>query len=110
MPAKIHGRLGASALAATTDTTVYTVPASRKATATINLCNRGGTDATVRLMVLDGAMGTLANEDYIEYDVTLPAGGTLERDRITLAAGHVVGARASTANVSVQVWGVEEDA
>jgi acetyl-CoA C-acetyltransferase len=31
MPAKIHGRLGASALAATTDTTVYTVPASRKA-------------------------------------------------------------------------------
>ena len=39
MAAKIHGRLGANDLAATTNTGVYTVPSGRKATVNLTICN-----------------------------------------------------------------------
>jgi hypothetical protein len=110
MAAKIHGRLGAAALAATTDTALYVVPAARKATCTLNLCNRTASSVTVRVALIDGALGALATEDYIEYDTTLPPGGTLERTGITLAATHTLMVRASAASVSAVVWGVEEEA
>lgn len=106
MAAKIHGRLGASALAAASDTTVYQVPAGRKATITASLCNRG-TSTTVRVALVSGS---LANSDYLEYETTLGDNGVLERDRITLAAGQSIVMRAASANVSAVVWGVEEDA
>lgn len=109
MPAKIHGRLGAAALAATTDTAVYVVPAGRKATATLNLCNRSATDATVRVAMIDGAIGTLANEDYLAFDIPLPGNGQYQLDRLTLTATHTLMVRASTANVSAVAFGVEED-
>lgn len=108
--AKIHGRLGAAALAATTDTAVYTVPASRKATVLVSLCNRTASDVTVRLAHIDGSLGALATEDYLEYDTTLPANGVLERTGITMTATHTLMARCSAASVSVVVSGVEEDA
>ena len=45
---------------------------------------KSATATTVRLAMPDGALGTLATEDYLEYDVELPGNGTLERDRITV--------------------------
>jgi hypothetical protein len=110
MPADIHGRLGAQSLAAATDTTLYTCPTGRKATATVSLCNRSATATTVRLAMPDGALGTLANEDYLEYDVELPGNGTLERDRITVAAGHTLIVRSAAATVTAVAFGIEEDA
>lgn len=110
MTAKIHGRLGAAALAATTDTALYVVPAARKATCSVSLCNRSASDVTIRLAMIDGALGTLATEDYLEYDTTLPAGGTLERTGLPLTATHTLMARASAASVSAVVYGIEEDA
>ena len=111
MAAKIHGRLGAASLSATTLTGVYTVPASRKATCTISLCNRGTADVTVRVANIDGAVGAVADEDYIEYGVTLPGnGGVLERTGITLTAAHTLAVYASATGVSAVVFGVEEDA
>lgn len=107
--AKIHGRLGAAALAANTDTVVYTVPAGRKATVLVSVCNRSATDAAIRLAHIDGNLAALATEDYIEYDSPLPGNGVLERTGITIAAGHTIMARASAASVSAVISGVEED-
>lgn len=101
------GRLGAVDLAATTNTTVYTVPANKKAVVNVNICNRNAAAIIVRLMHLDGVIGTLANEDYLEYDVTIPANGVLERTGIPMATTHVIGVYSDTANVSVQVYGQE---
>lgn len=109
MPAQIHGRLGASDLAATTNTSTYSVPASRKATVAVAFCNRNATAVTVRLAHVDGAIGVVANEDYLEFDSTIPANGVLERTGITMTATHTLLTRASGTGVSVVVSGIEED-
>ena len=104
------GRLGVADLAATTDTSLYTVPASTITTTNISLCNRNGTSVKVRIAVVDGAIGVVANEDYIEYDVTLAANGVLERTGIVMAATQTILVRSDTANVSAVCWGFEEAA
>lgn len=109
MAAKIHGRLGAVSLAATTNTGVYTVPSGRKATSTVSLCNRSASAITVRLALIDGAIGAVADEDYLEYGAVIPAGGVLERSGITLTATHTLGVYASATGISAVAYGVEED-
>lgn len=98
--------LGRADLAATTNTTVYTVPASTQSAVNINICNRGSSAVTVRLALSDGA--SPANADYIEYDAEVPAKGVLERTGISLDTGKRVVAYASSANVSVVVHGQEQ--
>lgn len=110
MTAKIHGRLGALDCAATTAEAVYSVPASRKATVNVTLCNRNSTSVTARIAHLNGAIGTLANEDYIEYDVLIPPNSSIERAGITMTATHTIGTYISTTGITAQVYGVEEDA
>jgi hypothetical protein len=102
------GRLGAADLTAALNTSIYTVPASTVATVNINVCNRNSTDVTIRLAHLDGAIGTLSNEDYIEYDVTILAYGILERTGIVMAETHSIMAYSPNSNVSVVIWGWEE--
>lgn len=102
------GILGQSAPSATTNTTVYTVPASKLATCTISVCNRGSTAALVRLAV--AASGTPGNAEWIEYDTTVPANGVLERTGIVANAAKNIVAYANNANLSVSVWGYEEAA
>jgi len=104
------GRLAAVDLAATTNTSVYAVPASTVAVVNVSVANRNASEVVIRLMHLNGAIGTLAVEDYIEYDVVIPANGMLERTGIVMAATHVIGAYSDTANVSVQVHGLERSA
>lgn len=99
-------RLGAANLAATTDTTLYTVPANTRAALTVNLCNRGPTPAKVRVALTNG--GALSNADYLEYDVELGVSGVLERSGVLLTAGQVLIVRTDVASVSAVVWGVEE--
>lgn len=110
MPSKTHGRLGAQALAATTLTAVYTAPAGRKATLTLNLCNRGATDTSFRVAMIDGAVGAIANEDYMAYDSPLIAAGQYVLERVTVTAGHTIAVYAGNANVSAVAFGVEEEA
>lgn len=100
--------LGQAALAATTLTDVYTVPASTSATvSTITVCNRGATAATFRISVaVAGAADTPAQ--YIYYDQALDAYSTYAATiGVTLAATAKIRAYASTANVSVNVFGIE---
>lgn len=99
------GTLGTAALAASTNTTVYTVPAGTVASINISLVNRGSTEAAVRFSI--GAT-TPTTDEYVEYDAIVPVGGILERTAIVAGAGDNVVVRASTADCSVRVHGFEE--
>lgn len=101
----LSGRFGKAALAAATNTDLYTVPADTMATVDINFVNTTAAAITVRLAVRDGA---LADSDYIEHDWSLPAHGVLHRDRIVVGPGETVVAWASAIGVSVRVHGFEE--
>lgn len=100
------GKLGSAALAANTDTALYTVPANVVATVNVSICNRGATTTKVRLAV--SANTTPEAGEYLEYETTLPANGVLERTCIACSAAEKVVVRADTPNVSVRVHGFEE--
>jgi len=100
------GRLGAAALAATTNTTLYTVPTGKTATVTCNFCNTSSVGVSVRLAVAQA--DTPVDGEYVEYDVQLPATGVLERGGIVMTAGQRIVVRASATGVNVNVWGFEE--
>lgn len=100
--------LGQVALGATTLTAIYTVPAATEAVvSTITVCNRGTTDATFRVSV---AVAGAADDpkQYLYYDLPLIAKDSFVLTLgIALGAGDIVKAYASTANVTVNVFGVE---
>lgn len=100
--------LGQAALAATTLTAVYTVPALTQAVvSSVTVCNRGATNATFRVSVsVAGAADD--PKQYLYYDVALPANDSFVLTLgIALGAADIVKAYASTANVTVNVFGVE---
>ena len=99
------GRLGANDLAATTNTTVYTVPADTFAVITVAICNRNAASRNVRLAISD--TGTPADADYLEYDVELLGNGILERSGIVLEAGSNVVVYSSGTTVNAVVYGIE---
>lgn len=106
--AETRKTLGQEALPATTLTDVYTVPGATSAVvSSISVCNRAASDTTFRLSVAQAGAAD-ATEQYLYYDVTLPANDTFVATiGVTLAATDVVRAYAVSANVSVNVFGVE---
>ena len=101
------GILGQSALAASTNTTVYTVPASTHAVVNISVVNRSSSAAaTVRRALSAGA--SPSNAEWIEYDVSVPKNGVLERTAISLNATKNIVAYTTSADVSVSVYGIEQ--
>lgn len=105
------GKFGSAALAAATNTVIYTVGAS-VTTVNINVVNRGATDAKVRIAL--AASGTPGNADYIEYDrvlnstASVTGGGVVERTGIAVSPGEVVVVYADTASCTARVHGYEE--
>jgi glucose-6-phosphate dehydrogenase assembly protein OpcA len=100
--------LGQSAPAATTLTTLYTVPTSTNTVvSTIIVANRAASPATYRIAV-SPAGATIANQHYIAFDVTVGASdSTTLTLGITLAATDVVRVFGSTANLTFNLFGSE---
>jgi len=100
--------LGQVAPAATTDTTLYTVPsATETVISTIVVANRSATARTYNIAIRpDG--DTLANEHYIAKNVTVGASdSTTITLGLTLNAADVVTVQASTSDLSFNIFGSE---
>lgn len=101
--------LGQSAPAATTATSLYTVPAATQAIiSTINVVNtHASTTDVIRIAVRpDGA--TLANEHYIVYGLSLSAGSTFTyTGGITIDATDVVTVYSTNGTSSFTAFGTE---
>ena len=100
--------LGQSNPAATTATTLYTVPASTQAViSTLVVCNQASTAATFRLAVRVGG-AALAASQYLAYDVTVGAAdSTALTLGITVNATDIVTIYGSTATLSFTAFGSE---
>ena len=100
--------LGQSAPAATTETALYTVPASTETIiSSIIICNRGTASGTYRIYV--AANGTaVANNQYLVYDATIQAKETVTLTLgVTLDATDVLRVYASSADMSFNAFGSE---
>lgn len=100
--------LGQSAPAATTQTTLYTVPASTQTVcSSLSVCNRGGGLATFRVRIkINNAADS--NAQFVVYDSPVDGQDTLFiAFGTTLNAGDVVTVYGSTADLSFQLFGSE---
>lgn len=93
---------------ATTETTLYTVPAlTQTVVSTIVICNRGGTQTTARVSISVGG-GATATKDYIIYDLNIPSNdqymGTIG---VTMNATDIMRVFAGNANLSFSIFGSE---
>ena len=95
-------------VAASTQYTLYTVPASTQAVvSSIVICNQAASAATFRLAVRIAAANLTAAQ-YIAYDVTVGASdSTVLTMGITLGATDLLTYYASTTTVSFTAYGSE---
>jgi hypothetical protein len=98
-----------SAPSATTETTLYTVPALTKAVVnTYSICNRGATATTARVSLSIGG-GATANTDYDIYDLLIPPNDTYKATcGYTLNAATVIRVYAGNGNLTFQCYGEEQ--
>ena len=102
------GRLGTANITTTSNTTIYTVPASTFSVVSVSICNRNSTTAaTIRVAVASSA--SPAADEWIEYDTSLVASGVLERTGLVMKATEVLVVQVSSATptVSVVAMGIE---
>ena len=106
--AKNYKIIAQASPAATTNTTLYTVPSSTQVTiSSITICNRAATAATYRIAMRPNAE-TLADKHYIAYGASIPANDTIAITvGLTADAADVITVYASTASVSFGVFGSE---
>jgi glucose-6-phosphate dehydrogenase assembly protein OpcA len=104
----VYKTLGQSAPSATTNTNLYTVPASTSAVvSTLVIANRAASAATFRIAIRP-AGAAIANQHYIAYDVPVGASdSTTLTLGITLATTDIITVYASTANISFNAFGSE---
>lgn len=106
--AQTYKVLGQINPAASTLTTLYTVPASTSTiVSTISICNQAATAATFRIAVRP-AGASIANQHYLNYDTPISGNDTITLSLgITLAATDVISANVSTTSISVNAYGSE---
>jgi hypothetical protein len=100
--------LGQSAPSATTDTSLYTVPAATETVvSTIAVCNRGSSSGTYRIAVRPSG-ASIANQHYVAYDASLEAKNSETWTiGVTVTATDVITVRASSADFSFSAFGSE---
>lgn len=103
----VYKVLGQSNPAATTATTLYTVPAATSAVcSTLSVANLG-VSTTFRVAVRP-AGAALANQHYIAYDSAINAGAAVYLTLgVSLATTDVVTVYAGTANLAFSLFGSE---
>lgn len=99
--------LGQVHVAATTATTLYTVPSATSAVcSTIAICNMG--ISTTYRVAIRPAGASLADQHYLVYEAAINQyDTTLLTIGVTLAATDVVTVYAGTADVTFQLFGSE---
>lgn len=99
--------LGQSNPAATTNTTLYTVPSATSTVASTLVVTNLGVSTTFRVAVRP-AGASIANQHYIIYDSALASGNaSFLTVGLTLATTDVVTVYAGTANVAFNLYGTE---
>ena len=98
------GLLGSADLAATTLTTICTLPAGSQSF-TVNVCNRNNATVAIRIAPL-AAAATPTNAEYFVYDTVLQAYSVMQLSGLTSGSAKLVVVYSDTANVSVNVYGV----
>lgn len=95
-------------LTTTSNTTLLGPTSDTRSNVLINLTNRGGSTAKVRVAI--AATSTPANGEWIEYDQPLAAAGAggnvLERAGLVLPSGKYIVVRSDTTGVSATVTGL----
>ena len=101
--------LAQAAPAATTETTLYTVPAATSAVvSTIAITNQAGTSGTYRIAVRPAADASTAAKHWIVYGATVGASDSIMLTLgVTLAAGDLIRVYASSASMSFSAFGSE---
>jgi hypothetical protein len=100
--------LGQLAPAATTLSTLYTVPAATSAVCSTLVIANTGTSATTARVAIRPAGESLAVKHYILYDVLIPANdSTFLTLGISLATTDVVSVYANLATLSFSLFGTE---
>lgn len=100
--------LGQVEPAATTDTTLYTVPASTQAVcSTLAVCNKASSSGTFRVRIkVNGAADD--DKQFVVYDAPVAGKDTLLLTfGATLGAADVVVVYASSADMTFQLFGSE---
>lgn len=94
--------------AATTLTTLYTVPAATQTVvSSIVVCNQAASDATFRISIQVAAAADNAKQ-YLYFDTTVPANDTFTATvGLTLGATDVIKVYASTTTLSFSAFGVQ---
>jgi len=98
------GLLGSADLAATTLTTICTLPAGSQSF-TVNVCNRNNANVNIRIAPLS-TLATPTNAEYFVYDTVLQAYSVMQLSGLTSGSAKLVVVYSDTANVSVNVYGV----
>jgi hypothetical protein len=100
--------LGQGAPSATTNTNIYTVPATTQAViSTLVVANRSAAIVPYRIAVRPGG-AALSNTHYIAFDVNAePLDSTTITLGITLNAGDIITVYAGTGNLSFSAFGSE---
>jgi len=107
--ANTYKRLGATTVTADTDTKLFQVPAAHEyIVSELTICNIGSTQRTFRVAVVDGAIGSVANEDYKFYDCTIEPNSTITlKPGYAMAASESLLVRASHADVVFSASGID---
>ena len=100
--------LGQSNPAATTLTSLYTVPSATSAVvSTISICNQAGSSGTYRIAIRP-AGAAIDPKHYLVYGATVAASDSvLLTLGVTLATTDVISVYGSSANISFSAFGSE---
>jgi hypothetical protein len=107
--AQVYKVLAQANPAATSATTIYTVPTATTAViSSVTVANRSGSQQTFRLYIrVAGA--AIDDKQYLAYDMPVPANDTVFFQLgITLAATDLLCAYVSAQQIAINVFGVEE--